>query len=91
MTKSELIASVAEKAGLTQKDADKAVNAAIETITEALVSGDKVQIVGFGTFSVKDRKARTAINLMTKEKIEVPATRVASFKVGKALKEAVAK
>ncbi|NLL91497.1 MAG: HU family DNA-binding protein [Ruminococcaceae bacterium] len=91
MTKSELIASVAEKAGLTKKDADKAVNAAIETITEALVSGDKVQIVGFGTFSVKDRKARTAINLMTKEKIEVPATRVASFKVGKALKEAVAK
>ena len=52
MTKSELIASVAEKAGLTKKDADKAVNAAIETITEALVSGDKVQIVGFGTFSV---------------------------------------
>jgi DNA-binding protein HU-beta len=91
MTKSELIASVAEKAGLTKKDADKAVNAAIETITEALVSGDKVQIVGFGTFSVKDRKARTAINLVTKEKIDVPATRVASFKVGKALKEAVAK
>ncbi|NMA06738.1 MAG: hypothetical protein GX928_03345, partial [Ruminococcaceae bacterium] len=59
--------------------------------TEALVSGDKVQIVGFGTFSVKDRKARTAINLVTKEKIDVPATRVASFKVGKALKEAVAK
>lgn len=91
MTKSDLIASVAEKAGLTKKDADKAVNATIDAITEALVSGDKVQIVGFGTFSVKDRAARTAVNLVTKEKINVPATRVASFKVGKALKEAVAK
>ena len=91
MNKTELIAAVAEKAGMSKKDSEKAVNAAFDTITEALAAGDKVQLVGFGAFEVKERGARIGRNPKTKEEIEIPASRVASFKVGKALKEAVTK
>ncbi len=90
MNKTELVAAVAEKTGLSKKDSDKAVAAAIESITEALVKGEKVSIVGFGAFDIKERAARTGLNPQTKEEINIPATRVASFKVGKALKDAVA-
>ena len=91
MNKTELIAEVAKKAGLSKKDAEKALNATLETVAETLVKGDKVQLVGFGAFEVKERGARVGRNPQTKEEIEIPATRVASFKVGKALKDAVAK
>lgn len=89
MTKVELIAKVAEKSGLTKKDAEAAVSALFEEITGALKSGDKVSLVGFGSFSVKDRPARECINPATKEKIKVAATRVPAFKAGTALKDAV--
>ncbi len=91
MNKAELVSAVAEKAGMSKKDSEKAVNAAFDTITEALAAGDKVQLVGFGAFEVKERGARIGRNPKTKEEIEIPASRVASFKVGKALKEAVTK
>ena len=91
MNKAELVSAVAEKTGMSKKDSEKAVNAAFDTITEALAAGDKVQLVGFGAFEVKERGARIGRNLKTKEEIEIPASRVASFKVGKALKEAVTK
>ncbi|MBQ8217660.1 MAG: HU family DNA-binding protein [Oscillospiraceae bacterium] len=91
MNKTELIAAVAENAGLSKKDGEKAVNAVLDAITGALVAGDKVQLVGFGTFDVKERAARVGRNPKTKEEIQIPASRVASFKVGKALKDAVAK
>lgn len=89
MTKSELITAVAEKANLSKKDAESAVSAVIEAITEALADGDKVSLVGFGTFSVKDRAARTGINPLTKEKIEIAASKAPAFKAGSALKDAV--
>lgn len=91
MNKAELINVVAEKAGLSKKDTEKAVTALIDTITAELVAGEKVSLVGFGNFDVKTREARTGRNPKTKEEIEIPASRVASFKVGKALKEAVTK
>ena len=91
MTKAELISAVAEKSNLTKKDSDKAVTAMIEAITEALVKGDKVSLVGFGTFEVKDRAARKGINPRTKEPMPIPASKLPAFKAGKALKEAVAK
>ena len=91
MNKAELVSAVAEKTGMSKKDSEKAVNAAFDTITEALAAGDKVQLVGFGAFEVKERGARIGRNPKTKEEIEIPASRVASFKVGKALKEAVTK
>ena len=90
MNKAELIAAVAEKSGLTRKDSEKAVNAAFEAITASLVKGEKVALVGFGAFEVKERAARVGRNPQTKEEITIPAARVASFKVGKALKDAVA-
>ena len=90
MNKTELIAEVAKKAGLSKKDAEKALNAALDTVTEALSAGDKVQLVGFGGFEVRTREARVARNPKTKEPIEVPATRVPVFKAGKALKDKVA-
>ena len=89
MNKTELIAEVANKAGLSRKDAEKALGAVVETITE-VVKGDKVQLVGFGSFETKQREARTGRNPKTKETIEIPATRVPVFKAGKALKDAVA-
>ena len=91
MNKAELVSAVAEKTGMSKKDSEKAVNAAFDTITEALAAGDKVQLVGFGAFEVKERGARIGRNPKTKEEIEIPASRVASFKVGTALKEAVTK
>ena len=90
MNKTELIAEVANKAGLSRKDAEKALGAVVETITEAVVKGDKVPLVGFGAFETKQREARTGRNPKTKETIEIPATRVPVFKAGKALKDAVA-
>ena len=91
MNKAELVSAVAEKTGMSKKDSEKAINAAFDTITEALAAGDNVQLVGFGAFEVKERGARIGRNPKTKEEIEIPASRVASFKVGKALKEAVTK
>jgi len=89
MTKAELISAVAEKSDLTKKDSEKAVSAMIDAITEALVSGDKVSLVGFGTFEVKNRSARNGINPRTKEPMPIPASKLPAFKAGKALKEAV--
>ena len=91
MNKAELVAAVAEKTALSKKDSEKAVNAAFEAITAALVNGDKVQLVGFGSFETKERSARIGRNPRTKEEIEIPASRVPTFKAGKALKDAVAK
>ena len=91
MNKTELIAEVALKAGLSKKDAEKAVNAAVDTITEALVNGDKVQLVGFGGFETKKREARMGRNPKTKEAIEIPASKVPAFVAGKDLKDAVNK
>ena len=91
MNKTEFVAAVAEKAGLSKKDADKAVAAFIETVSESLKAGDKVQFVGFGTFEVRERAAKTAINPRTKEKIAVPATKVPAFKAGAGFKAAISK
>ena len=91
MNKAELINVVAEKAGLSKKDTEKAVTALIDTITAELVAGEKVSLVGFGNFDVKTREARTGRNPKTKEEIQIPASRVPGFKAGKALKDAVAK
>ena len=91
MNKTELIAIAAESAGLTKKDTERVLNAAIDAITLALVKGEKVQLSGFGTFETKDREARVGRNPHTKEAIDIPATRVPSFKASKALKDTVAK
>jgi len=91
MNKSELIAAVAEKAALTKKDADKAVNGMIDAITDALKAGDKVQMVGFGTFEVRSRGARKGRNPITKAEITIPASKLPVFKAGKAFKEAIGK
>ncbi len=90
MNKAELITAVAEMADLSKKDAEKAVNAAVDAITAALQKGDKVQIVGFGAFDVKERAARIGRNPQTKKEIKIPASKVPQFKAGKALKDAVA-
>ena len=91
MNKTELVASVAEKSGLTKKDSEKAVNAVLAAVTESLEKGEKVQLVGFGTFEVRERKARKAQNPQTKKEITNPATKVPAFKAGKGLKDVVAK
>ena len=91
MNKSELINAVAEKAALSKKDSEPAVTAALDAITAALAEGDEVRLVGFGTFEVKKREARIGRNPKTKEEIQIPATKVPSFKPGKALKDVVAK
>jgi Bacterial nucleoid DNA-binding protein len=91
MNKAELVAAVAEKTGLSKKDSEKAVNAAFDAISEELVAGGKVQLVGFGSFESKVRNARVGRNPRTKEEIEIPASRVPAFKAGKALKDAIAK
>lgn len=90
MNKAELVAAVAEKTGISKKDAEKNINATIDAITEALKDGDKVQLMGFGTFQVKERAARKGHNPTTKEEIDIPASRVPSFKAGKQLKDSVA-
>ncbi len=89
MTKADLITKIAEKSELSKKDSEKALNAVISAVTDALVEGDKVQLTGFGTFEVRDKKEKEAINPRTKEKIIVPARKSPAFKAGKALKDAV--
>jgi len=91
MNKTELISAIAEKSGLSKKDSEKALSAAVDAITGALIAGDKVQLVGFGAFEVKSRAARTGRNPKTKEAIEIPASKIPQFKAGKALKDAVSK
>ena len=91
MNKTELINAVADKTELPKKDAEAAITAVVEAISEALAQGEKVQLVGFGSFEVKKRAARTGLNPRTKETIEIPASAVPTFKAGKALKDAVAK
>lgn len=91
MTKAELIAKVAEKAGLSKKDAEKATGALIDSIVESLVAEEKVQLVGFGTFEVHHREARKGRNPRTKEEITIPASTYPVFKAGKPFKDAVSK
>ena len=91
MNKTELIAVAAQASGMTKKDTERVLNAAIDAITAALVKGEKVQLSGFGTFETKDRESRVGRNPHTKEAIEIPATRVPAFKASKALKDNVAK
>jgi DNA-binding protein HU-beta len=89
VNKSELISVVAEKAGLTKKDTEKVVNAVFDGITDALAQGDKVQVIGFGTFDVRERKSREGRNPATGDTITIPAVKVPVFKAGKALKDNV--
>ena len=91
MNKTELIAAVAQKAGLTKKDAERVVCATFDTITESLVKGEKVQLSGFGIFETKEREARVGRNPRTKEALQIPATKTPAFKASKTLKDAVAK
>ena len=91
MNKTELIAAVAEKADLSKKDAEAAITAAVEAFTGALIEGEKVQLVGFGSFEVKTRAARVGRNPKTGEEIPISEARLPVFKAGKALKDAVAK
>ena len=87
MNKTELIAAMAEKAGVSKKDTEAVLNAFIETVQEAVKADDKVQLVGFGTFEARERAAREGINPLTKEKIQIAASKVPAFKVGKAFKD----
>lgn len=87
MNKSELIDNIAEKSGLNKTQASDALNAFIESVGEALENNDSISLVGFGTFSVKDRKARTGRNPKTGDPLEIPASKVPSFKAGKNLKD----
>ena len=89
MTKVELVAAIAEKTGLPKKDADAAVKAFTDIISEELKKGEKVQLVGFGTFEVSERAARTGRNPQTKQEITIPASKVPKFKAGKALKDLI--
>ena len=89
MNKTELVAAIAANAELSKKDSEKAVKAFIDVVTEELKKGEKVQLVGFGTFEVSERPAREGINPLTKEKIEIAASKNPKFKAGKALKDVV--
>ena len=89
MNKTELIAAMAEKSGLTKKDSEKALLAFVESVEGALKAGEKVQLVGFGTFEVKSRAARTGINPQTKKPVKIAASKAPVFKAGKALKDAL--
>ena len=89
MNKSELVNALSEKTGLSKKDADKFVGSFVETVKEALQKEDKVSLVGFGTFEVRQRAARQGINPQTKEKIDIPASKAPVFKAGKALKDSL--
>ena len=89
MNKTELIAAIAEKAEITKKDAEKALAAFIESVEGALKANDKVQLVGFGTFEVKERAARKGRNPQTKQEITIPASKAPAFKAGKAFKDAI--
>ena len=87
MNKTELVAAMAEKTGVSKKDTEAVLNAFIETVQEAVKADDKVQLVGFGTFETRERAAREGINPLTKEKIQIAASKVPAFKVGKAFKD----
>ena len=89
MKKAELVAAIAEKTELSKKDAEKAVKAFTEVVEEELKKGGKIQLVGFGTFEVAERAARTGINPRTKETIQIPASKAPKFKAGKALKDSI--
>lgn len=91
MNKAELIAAVAEKTNMSKKDTEGVVSAALDVITAALAEGEKVQLVGFGSFEVKTRAERIGRNPKTKESIQIPASKVPAFKAGKALKDSIAK
>jgi len=91
MNKTEIIATMAEKTGMSKKDTEKALNAFIETVNEALAGGAKVQLVGFGSFEVRSRAAKQGINPQTGDKIKIPASKHPVFKAGKALKDSVDK
>lgn len=93
MTKADLINAIAEKSELSKKDSEKALNATLEAVTEALAGGDKVQLTGFGTFEVRDKKAKKAVNPQNPKgpKIDVPARKAPAFKAGKVLKDTVNK
>ena len=91
MNKTELAAAIAEKVEIPKKDAEAVLNAMMEAVGEALKKGDKIQLIGFGSFEVKERAARVGRNPKTLEEIKIPATKVPAFKAGKALKDAVAK
>ena len=91
MNKTELVAKIAEAAGLSKGDAKKALDATVDALKEALVAGEQIQLVGFGTFAVCERPAREGINPATKEKIQIAAKKVAKFKAGAELAEAVNK
>lgn len=89
MNKTELIAVVAEKAEISKKEAEKTVNAFVEAVGDALAGGEKVQLVGFGTFEVRQRAARKGLNPLTKQEIDIPASKAPAFKAGKALKDKI--
>ena len=91
MKKTDLVAAIAEKAEISKKDADKALTAFIESVTDALNAGDKVQLIGFGTFEVRTRAARTGINPQTKKTIKIAASKYPAFSAGKAFKDSVNK
>ena len=91
MNKTELVAAIAEKAGLSKKDSEASLKAFIDVVTDELKKGEKVQLVGFGTFEVAKRAAREGINPLTKEPMSIPASKAPKFKAGKALKETVNK
>jgi DNA-binding protein HU-beta len=91
MNKSDLVSSIAEKSSLSKKDSEGALNAFVASVEEALVNGDKVQLIGFGSFEVRDRAQRKGRNPQTKEEITIPASKTPVFKVGKALKDSINK
>ena len=89
MNKTEIVATLAEKANVTKKDAEKVLNAFIDTVKEAVKADDKIQLIGFGTFEARKREARTGTNPQTKEMVQIPACKVPVFKAGKAFKDLV--
>ena len=89
MNKAELVVAMADKAGISKKDAEKSLTAFVDTVIEALKADDKVALVGFGTFEVRERAARKGMNPRTKETIDIPASKAPAFKVGKAFKDAL--
>jgi len=89
MNKNDLVSQVAERAGLTKRDSERALNAFMQAVEEALSRGDRVSLVGFGTFEVRERKARVGRNPQTGQSIRIPAARVPTFKAGKSLRETV--
>ena len=91
MNKSDLVAAIAAKTGATKKDAEASLNAFTDVVTESLVKGDKIQLVGFGSFEVRKRAARKGRNPQTKEEIKIPASKAPVFKAGKAIKDLVNK